>query len=415
MSHGPKLATMAWRNLWSNRRRTIITVFGIAFGVMLAVIFTGVGDSTYSRMIDYAARMGSGHATLQHRDYLELPSVKKTVTGVDDLAEQAEALPEVASVAVRISGTAMLSTATQSMGAAFIGVDPDRETPQTLEIIDDVVEGAFFETADDKGIILGAKLAENLGVGMGKRVVYTLTDKDGEIVSGLGRVSGIVRSGAPSLDAGLCLLPIGAVREVVGYGATEATQVAVFLHDNATSDTVVEQLGAFASGDAVALTWKETQAELHGFISMKVASTLVLELIILLLIGAGIFNSLFVSVMERLREFGIMIAVGYSSAQVFALVMWESLWTGLIGLVAAGFVTAAPYYHLSTKGFDVSTMGTEGTEVAGVAMDSVMYVEILPESLLVIAVVVLVATLASGLYPAWKAGRVEPVDAIKTV
>jgi ABC-type lipoprotein release transport system permease subunit len=415
MFHGPKLAVLAWRNLWSNRRRTIITVFGIAFGVMLAVLATGLGDATYSRMIDYAARMGSGHVTVQHTEYLALPSIKKTVTNVDKLVARAEAMPEVATSVPRISGTVMLATARQSIGAGFLALDPDRESAQTLEIVDDIEEGTFFETSDDKGIILGAKLAENLDVGLGKRVVYTLTDKDGEIVSGLARVSGIVRSGAPSIDASLCLLPIGTVRDVVGYAPDEATQVAVFIHDSIKADVVAQRLGQGLPVDTAALTWKETQAELHAFIEMKVAGNLVLELVILLLIGAGIFNSLFVSVMERLREFGVMIAIGYSAAQVFALVLWESLWIGLIGLAAAALVTAAPYYHLNTSGFDTSALGTEGAEVAGVAMDATLYVDILPASLFAIAIVVLVATVAAGLYPAWKAGRVEPVDAIKTV
>ena len=415
MFRGPKLAVMAWRNLWSNRRRTIITVFGIAFGMMLAILATGLGDATYTRMIDYAARMGSGHVTVQHVEFLELPAVKKTVKGVDTLRSEAAAQPEVSTAVVRISGSVMLSTATQSFGAGFLAVDPAHESSETLEILDDVSQGAFFESANEQGIVLGAKLAENLDVGLGKRVVYTLTDKHGEIVSGLARVSGIVSSGAQSIDAGLCLLPLDAVREVVSYDADEATQVAVFLHDHTTADAVAAELGAGLPSEAAALTWKETQAELHGFISMKVSSNLVLELIILLLIGAGIFNSLFVSVMERLREFGIMLAIGYSSAQVFALVLWESLWIGIVGLVAAALVTAAPYYHLSTRGLDTSDLGTEGTEVAGVAMDATLYVDILPHNLLAIVVVVLVATLAAGLYPAWKAGRVEPVDAIKTV
>src|SRR5690606_11251294 len=101
--------------------------------------------------------------------------------------------------------------------------------------------------------------------------------------------------------------------------------------------------------DAVASTWAETQPDLYGFIAMKRGSMIVLESILLLLIGAGIFNSLFVSVMERMREFGIMIAVGFSPGQIFGLVMWESLWLGVAGLLAAALVTAAPYYHLATN------------------------------------------------------------------
>ena len=304
----------------------------------------------------------------------------------------------------------MLATARASYGSGFIALDPTQESTETLEILDDIAEGSFFETSRDKGIILGAKLAENLDVELGKRVVYTMTDKDGEIVSGLARVSGIVRSGAASLDAGLCLLPIDVVRETLGYEADEATQVAIFVHDNRESEAVASRIDG-------ALTWMETQPELYGFISMKVNSTIVMEVIIMLLIGAGIFNSLFVSVMERLREFGVMLAIGFQPIQVAALVMWESLWIALAGLVAAALVTAGPYYHLATEGLDATQMmgGADQPEISGVAFDTQMYVGIYPESAIAIAVIMLFAVLAAGIYPAWKAGRVEPVDAIKLV
>jgi ABC-type lipoprotein release transport system permease subunit len=360
--------------------------------------------------------MGAGPVTVQHALYQELPSLKKTVSDVDELVAAAQAEPEVVAALPRVSGAAMLASARGSYGASFLAVDPERESAETFEILGDITEGEFFASADDKGIILGSKLAENLDVTLGKRVVYTLTDKHGEIVSGLARVSGIVHSGAPSLDAGLCLLPLGTVREVLGYAPDQATQVAVFLRDNRDAEAVAARLRAAASQDAVAMTWKETQPDLYGFISMKRSSTVVIEVILMLLIGAGIFNSLFVSVMERLREFGIMIAVGFSPGQIFGLVMWESLWLGVTGLLAAALVTAAPYYHLNTKGLDMSQQwGEKGPQVAGVAMDPTLFVAIYPENLIAIAVVVLVATMAAGLYPAWKAGRVEPVAAIKLV
>jgi ABC-type lipoprotein release transport system permease subunit len=359
--------------------------------------------------------MGAGHVTLQHPQYQALPSVKKTVTGASALARTAEAQPEVTTALPRTSGAVMLATVRGSYGAGFIAVDPAQESSDTLEVLDDIALGEFFATAHDKGIILGSKLAENLDVTLGKRVVYTLTDKEGEIVSGLARVSGIVHSGAPSLDSGLCLLPLGTVAEVLGYAEDEATQVAVFLRDNRDADVVAARLGQFVGDEVASLTWKETQPDLHGFISMKVSSTLVIEVIIMLLIGAGIFNSLLMSVMERLREFGVMLAIGCSPGQIFGLVMWESLWLGLTGLVASAIVTAAPYYHLSTQGLDFSEAVGDGTEVAGVAMDPILYVGIYPEHLIAIAAVVLVSTFLAGLYPAWKAGWVEPVQATKLV
>jgi ABC-type lipoprotein release transport system permease subunit len=119
-------------------------------------------------------------------------------------------------------------------------------------------------------------------------------------------------------------------------------------------------------------------------------------------------------VMERLREFGIMLAIGFSPAALFALVMWESLWMAAMGLLAAAAMTAWPYWYLATRGFDISSqMDIGGAEVAGVAMSSVMYARIYPESLLLICLAVLLATLLSGIYPAWCAGRVVPTDAIR--
>lgn len=410
-----RLHTMAWRNVWRNRRRTLLTLVMFAFGALLAVVFTGMGDDSYSKMIELAARLGGGHVTYQHPGYNETPSLKKTVTDTGSLAEEALGDDRVARVVTRISGATMLATAGKSYGAGFLAIDPERESVETLALMDSLVEGEMFESADDKGIILGATLAENLGVELGKKVVYTMTDKHGEIVSGLARVRGIVRTGAPTADGTLCLLPIDTIRKSLGYEADEATLVAVFIDDQRRAAAVAKTLRQRAPQGVDVLTWQQVQPELAGFISTDRNSSIVFEVIVMVLIGAGIFNALFVSVMERLREFGIMMAVGFSPALLFGLVMWESLWLALVGLVAAAIVSAGPYYYFNTVGIDLSEMIGEGVEVSGVAMDPVIYVDIYPENLLIIASIMLVATLLAGVYPAWKAGRVVPVETIRLV
>jgi ABC-type lipoprotein release transport system permease subunit len=411
------LPSMAWRNLWRNRRRTLLTLSAFAFGVLLAVIFTGMGDSVYGSMIDLAARMGAGHVTYQHPEYQETPSLKRTVTNTSSLEKAALADPEVDRVVTRVAGATMLATANNSYGAFFLAIDPEQEDEDTLSVMDGISEGEMFESSDDKGIILGAVLADNLGTKLGRKVVFTMTDRDGEIVSGLARVRGIVKTGAPSVDGGLALMPIGLVRDTIGYAPDEATQVAVFIKDNRESQAVADRLGAKVGDDVAVLTWQKTQPDLATYIATDSAGLVVFELIIMVLLAAGIFNALFVSVMERLREFGIMMAIGFSPRQLFALVMWESLWLSLVGLVVAAIVTVGPYYYLNTVGIDFSELlgGEGGPEISGVAIDPIMYVAIYPESLAVIAVIVVLATLVSGLYPAWKAGRVAPVETIKLV
>ena len=407
------LALMAWRNLWRNRRRTIITLFGISFGVFLAVIFTGIGDYTYGNMIDHSAKLGAGHVVVQHREYQDLPTLENSVPAAGRYSSKAKEDPRVVTSLSRISGAALLATATDSQGAFFMAVDPETESEETLAILDALSEGQMLETADDQGVVLGAKLAKALHVTLGKKLVYTMTDRNGDVVSGLARVKAIVETGAPTVDGGLCILAIDTVRELLGYGPDEATQVAVFVQDHRDSQDVANALSGELDESTVALTWAEASPDLAGFITMKEAGAKFMEGLIMVLLAAGIFNTLFVSVMERLREFGIMSALGFSAGSLFALVMWESLWLALVGLVAAALVTAFPYYHFHTVGIDYGELVGEGAEVAGIAVESIMRVDIHGQNLVIIGAAVLLATLLSGLYPAWRAGRTNPADVIR--
>jgi ABC-type lipoprotein release transport system permease subunit len=310
----------------------------------------------------------------------------------------------------------MLATAAQNYGAAFLAFDPRDEDESTLSVIEALVEGELFRSSRDGGIILGKRLAENLDAGLGRKVVYTLTDKNGEIVQEAVRVSGIVQTGAPSVDAGLCLLPIDRLRGALGYRPDEAVQVGVFLRDHRRADAVATRLGEALGAQVSALPWHQLQPELSGFITIKVAGARFMEAVIMVLVAAGIFNTLFVSVMERVREFGIMLAIGFSPARLFGLVMCESLWLGLSGLLLAGAVAAGPYYYMATAGIDLSgMMGGGSGEVAGVALSPIIHADIFPENLLTIVGAALGATLLSGLYPAWSAGRVAPVESIRLV
>ncbi|MEQ1570137.1 MAG: FtsX-like permease family protein [Myxococcota bacterium] len=401
------LPGIAWRNLWRNVRRTALTLSAIAFGTFLAVLFTAMQDRNFADMIDLAARLGGGHVQVQHPEFLDTPTLTRTVTGTGAIRTAALADPHVQRAVDRITGQLMVATATRNVGAMFVAYDPAAEDETTLSFL----RGVDGTITDTHGIVLGKRLAKNLGVSLGDKVVYTLMDKSGEIVSGLGRVSGLVDTGAASVDVGLVLLPIGPLREVVGYAPDEATSVGLYLDDVRHAGDVATALAP--PGGARALTWDQAMPDLSGFIAMKVGGARFMELVVMVLVAAGIFNTLFMSVMERRHEFGILAAIGCSRPRIFALVMWESLWLALVGMVAAALVTAGPYLYLTTYGIDMSgTIGSD-MEVAGVGMPSVLRVGIFPENLAAIVVFAVGATLLAGLWPAWQASRVPPVEAIR--
>jgi ABC-type lipoprotein release transport system permease subunit len=414
---GPlRMMRMAWRNLWRNRRRTVLTLASIAFGLLLAILLTAMQDRNWADMIDLAARLGGGHVTVEHAGYLDAPTLDKTVPDAGAVAARARAEPGVTRAVVRIVGQTLLATATKSRGAGFLGIDPAQEDSTTLAVANAFAEGSMFPSDSGEGIVLGSRLAENLSVTLGKKVVYNMTDRTGELVAGLARVSGIVHTGSPGVDGGLCILPIGTLRRLLGYAPDEATEVGVFISDQRRSDDVAARLGTILDGTTVALPWHESQPELAGFIALKVGAANFMKILIAVLIAAGIFNTLFVSVTERMREFGIMLAIGYSPGEIRALVMMESLWMGAVGLVVGLLLTAGPYAYLHAHGLDMSAMvGSGGTEVAGVGVPSIFKVEIFPGNAVLIATAALAATLAAGVYPAWRAGRVVPVETIRLV
>ncbi len=417
---GPRLPTLAWRNIWRNRRRTLITLVSIAFGTLLAVIATGIGDSSYSTMIDHAARLGGGHVIVQNGEYAQQPSLKRTVRADPAAMGAIRAEPEVRAVVGRVSGGVMLATSTNNVGAGVIAIDPAAEDATTLGLVDSITRGAMFGSASDEGIILGKKLAENLDLELGRKVVYTVTDKRGEIATGLARVTGILETGALEIDAGTCLMPIDSFRATLGYAPDEVTQVAIFLADHRDSELVAKRVaseqGAAFGDDVAVLPWFEANRDLAGFVTMKTTGALFMELLVTLLITAGIFNTLFVSVMERMRELGVLAAIGFSSRQLFALVVWESVWLGLCGIVAGVLLCAWPYHYLSTVGLDTAAMtGGGGTQVSGITMSQVLYVELYPPHAVFIAFAVVFATVAAGLYPAYRAGKVSPVEAIRVI
>ena len=411
-----KLGAMAWRNLWRNRRRTLITLSSIGFGTMLAIIMTAVQDAQWRDMIDMAARLGGGHVTLQHDEFLDTPTLSRSIQDTPSLRAAALEDPNVVRVVERITGYLMLSTAGHSYGAGFIAYDPEQENVETLSILDAVKEGELLKDAHEPRILIGSQLAQNLKARLGKKMVFTLTDKNAEIISETVRLGGIIHTGAPTIDGSLVLLPIGLLRGSIAYAPGEAVQLGLFLEDQRQAPAVAERLGGRVGPGVAAIPWYDTQADLATFIAMKIAGAYFFEAVMGLLIAAGIFNTIFVSVMERIREFGVLLAIGFSPRRLFSLVMLESFWLGVVGMIFAVLLAAWPYYYLATTGVDMSAMiGDGSSEVAGVAIAPVLRASLYPEKFVYISLAVVGATLLAGLYPAWKAGRIEPVESIRLV
>lgn len=410
------LNTLAWRNLWRHKRRTLITASSIAFGVLLAVTFTGAGDYFYTRMIDAGANMGMGHISIMAPDYNRAPSSKKRLHQAEALKQRVEEFDDVQSVAMRIQGQAMFASARKSIGGIFFAIDPRQENSDNNLFVKAMVEGDMLPSASGSSVVLGTELAKKLKLKIGKKVVYTTTDKNGDIVSAIARVGGLFKTGSDEIDGSVAILPLHKVQKVLGYQQDEVSVLAVVLSDQRYSNQLGDKMQALPQfADVEVLNWQQTQPDLAGMIAVDKGSNYISQLLIALLVAAGILNTMLMSVLERRREFGVMMAVGMSPKNLFLLVMLESFWLAILGLIIGVIVTTPWFLFMSQTGIDLSAAYGDGFSFGGVLLDPTFKLRLFKESIIAILVGLFGLALLSGAYPAWQAGRVAPVESLKTL
>jgi ABC-type lipoprotein release transport system permease subunit len=402
--------------MWRRKRRTYITTFSIGFGVLLSATFTGMADDSYTKMIDTSATMGLGHVTVEPKGYNETPALDKRIFNTYQMKDMIQRIPGVKYAHIRIMGQAMLASANKSIGGVFIGIDPGMETGEHSLFIRSIVEGQLFTGTDSPGAIVGNKVAKKLNIGINKKLVYTTTDVNGEIVSEMARVTGIFETGVSEVDGSMILLPIDRVRATLGYGSADATLISVVIEDQRRAikmrDMINSQVGDSARE---VLSWKETQSDLASIITLDKAGNRIIQILLGLLIAAGILNTLLMSVMERTREFGVMMAVGMSPFTLFRLVIMESIWFGILGLLLGIIITIPWYSFMYYHGIDFTGMVGSDYSASGVLIDPLMKIRLFKESSAAIMAGVFTLTILSGIYPAWHAGRVPPVESLKTI
>ena len=410
------LNQLAFRNIFRRKRRTLITASSVAFGVLLSVTFTGTGDYTYTHMIDAGAKMGMGHVTVEPVGYQNSPTLNRKLQHIDKMLDEIRNLDNVSDAVPRIMGQAMFASANKSIGGVFIAVNPSVEHAKNNLFIQSLSEGKLFSANSKHGIVVGYKLAHKLRLKLGKKLVYTTTDASGEIISRIARVKGMFKTGVDTIDASMVLLPLAATQQALGYSSNQASLIAVLIHDQRKADDMRDKIASLHSTQNYeVLSWHEAQPDLAGVIAMDKSMNYISQFLVGLIIAAGILNTMLMSVLERKHEFGMMMAVGLSPQALFKLVMVESFWLALLGLILGIVITAPWFYFLYYHGIDLSSGFGDDFTYGGVLIDPLFKARLFPESIVFILGSVFSLAMLAGAYPAWKAGRTPPIESLKTI
>lgn len=415
--NGALVSRMAWRNLWRNPRRTFLTALAFAVGVFLLIFFLGLGDGMHEKMIETGVSLGSGHVVIEPRGARDRVAANLLLA-----PEASRAVREVLAspeLAVRVKGTAprllvsgLLSSANNSTGVQVIGMEPQREKGLSL-LPTRLVEGSFL-TGDGATppVVVGDALAEKLEVDLGSKVVL-MAQAGTEIQSQLLRVRGIFSTGLEDVDAHVVTMRLGDLQRMLGRPGAISEQ-AVFLKRAEAAEHVRDLIATGLRRRPVSvLTWREALPQLDQFIAIDDAGNYIFNGILLVMVTLGVVNTILMAVLERRREFGLLVALGMRPRSIALMVTAESALLTALGAGVGLAAGLAAHGYFAVHGLDISAMSSESLSVAGVAIDTVVYSHLYPGRIPWSILFISLLGLAAALYPALRAARTPPTEAMR--
>lgn len=400
---------IGWRNLWRNRRRTLLTSGGIAFAVLLVVSSMCLQFGSYAAMEDTATSLLAGHLQIVNPAYLDDGGLDDALRDAPALTAVLERQPGVRAVAPRTEAFVLASVGRRSFGAQVLGVDPERER-QVVTLHRRVTEGRYLEAADEA--VVGAALARNLGAAVGDEVVLLGSGRRGGVAAMVVRISGIVSAGIPELDRALLLVRIDAMRDAFDLG-DDAHTLVVRTDDPGRVQSVADTLAERLSGAAPILvrTWHEVMPELYQAIEIDRRSGQVFYWIIMIIVAFSVVNTFIMTVFERTREFGMLMAIGMRPARILVMLQCEALCLWLVG---AGFGLAlALALNLLLAGTGVPLGDAVEQLAQQMYMPSRIYPDITFGALATAPLVMLAGAQLAALLPGLRIRRLQVVDALR--
>ncbi|BCR06345.1 hypothetical protein DESUT3_34140 [Desulfuromonas versatilis] len=395
---------MALRNLRRNPRRSLITVTTIGFGLFCLIVFQALKVGLHREMVEGSVRLESGTVQIHAAGYEPNLAALRPLADpapAEELLRQARA-----PYSRRIKAPAMLLAGAHSSTVLLSGVDPTTE-PQVTLIAEKLVAGRFPTAGDE--ILLGAALAGSLGVEEGGEVTLMAQGLFGRPVTRRFTVGGLYRTSLAAFDRTHVYLPLGTAQEFL-QAEELVTELAVRTEPAAASALAGELRARLDEGRFQVRDWRQMSPDLVQLIELNDATLQVLILIVFAIVALGIVNTMTMIIYERFRELGILSAIGMRPGGVVALICAESLCLGLVAALCGSLFGVAACLWLGSHGIDLTRFTSANQYFAA---GHVIRAHLLPGDLLAANLLTLATAILGGLYPAWKASRLDPARAIR--
>ena len=405
----PVFVALAWRNVRRNLRRSIITVLSIAVGLAALTFLWAFLDGMNSEMVENTTRYFAGDAQVHLGGYHADPKLDLTIPEAGPVVQAIRHDPDVAAAAVRLEGGALASHGDKSRGVRLVGVSPGEEERVT-SLFRAIEAGAPLRAADSTGALVGADLAEALDVRAGDELVLVGQAYDGSLASARVPIRGVFRTKIDEYDGYMAVMPLASVRDLL-VAPGGATSVVVRLRDRDRLDAVATRLRAHLGPRYEVIGWPTLVPKVAVSVRYHEVVGYVVLAVFFVVVAAGVANPVLMAVLERTREFGVMLAVGMSPARLARLVVWEAMILGALGLALGNAVGLGASLYYGRAGIDLSAYGAGLRIMPGLA--DIIRPVTRPERSVMLSLLVFGTACLAALYPAFKSARLEVVEAIR--
>ncbi len=409
-THYSMLVTVAWRNLWRNHRRTLIMLGAIAIGLWGMIWMTALMRGMVDQMIDSSISTLSGHIQIHAEGFLDDPSIERSMPPARDNPALLALLdsPRVTHWSERIRVPAVIRSERDVFGVTLVGINPQQENGLSF-IADSVTEGEYLADTHDSHVLIGRKLLERLETKPGRRIVLMSQDPDNNIAERGFRIGGIFDTDLQATETSYVFTGIETARALLKMG-NGVSEISLLGPDYRNLDALAADVRA-AAGEADTKTWLELDTYMASMLDVMDGVIFVWFGIIFLALSFGLVNTLLMAVFERTREIGLLQALGMPPGNILTMVLVESVIMLLIGLAAGNLLSWLTILPIQ-DGIDISAVAA-GLEWAG--MSSTLLPAVKSSDVLLANAIVLVLGIAASLFPAWRASRKVPVEAITRI
>jgi ABC-type lipoprotein release transport system permease subunit len=399
---------LAWRNLWRNKRRTLITVASVFFGVLLSTLMSSMQEGSYSSMIDNIVKFYSGYIQIQNEAYWDNKTINYAMEPNQELVDIAKSVPEVTHVTTRLESFALASSETLTRGAMVIGIDPEKENDIT-ELMKWVKTGEYF-MSDDDGVLIGSELARYLKIEVGDTLVMIGAGYHGVSAAGKYPIRGILHFPNPELNKQTVYMELSSCQEFFSAQNLVSSMI-IMVQDQYDLQPALRKLKAKVTSPYTVMSWDEMHPELLQMVEGDRAGATVMKAILYILIGFGIFGTIMMMVAERTREMGVMVAIGMQKLKLAGILFFETLFIGLIGVLAgfAGSIPMITYFYNNP----VKLSGSAADTMVEMGIEPYMYFSWLPSVFYNQVTTVFIMTALVAIYPLFMALKLRVYSALR--